>query len=244
MLAVDPGFKPDGVMTSSLTLSRARYRDNAGMLTFVNEALERFRSLPGVEAAGATSNMPLSGNNNNSVIFGGRLPDEPRRVGGGAGAGQHHARILRSHGRAPRVGAILRPARPRADVTGGDRVRHSQPKVVIVDDRLARRFWPGQDPVGRPHVMPTDTNNLTAITDRTIMIEVVGVVRELKLQSLTQADQAVGAAYFPFAQNMPPPQGQGILHNASPSGPAVIPSALAGPVRSAIMTVDREVAPV
>jgi len=90
--------------------------------------------------------------------------------------------------------------------------------------------------------MPTDTNNLTSITDRTIMIEVVGVVRELKLQSLTQADQAVGAAYFPFAQNMPPPQGQGILYNFAirTNGD---PSALAGPVRSAIATVDREVAP-
>src|SRR5207342_3072062 len=74
-----------------------------------------------------------------------------------------------------------------------------------------------------------------------IMIEVVGVVRELKLQSLTQADQAVGACYFPFAQNMPPPQGQGILYNFA-IRTAGDPAVLAGPVRSAIATVDREVA--
>ena len=242
VLAVDPGFKPDGVMTTSLTLSRARYRDNASMLTFVNEALERFRSLPGVEAAGATSNMPLSGNNSNSVIFA-----EGYRMSPGESA-VAPAQVNITPGFFEAMGARLVSGRffdQRDHVLmslGVSAFGTSQPKVVIVDDRLARRFWPGQDPVGRRMYMPTDTNNITAITDRTIMIEVVGVVRELKLQSLTQADQAVGACYFPFAQNMPPPQGQGILYNFAIRA-AGDPSALAGPVRSAIATVDREVAP-
>ncbi len=241
VLAVDAGFKPDGVMTASLTLSRARYRDNASMLTFVNEALERFRSLPGVEAAGATSNMPLSGNNSNSVIFA-----EGYRMGQGESA-IAPAQVNITPGFFEAMGARLVSGRffdQRDHVLmslGTTAFGVSQPKVVIVDERLARRFWPGQDPVGRRMYLPTDTNNLTAVTDRTLFIEVVGVVRELKLQSLTQADQAVGACYFPFAQNMPPPQAQGILYNFAikTNGDA---SALAGPVRAAIGTVDREVA--
>jgi putative ABC transport system permease protein len=241
VLAVDPGFKPDSVMTSSLTLSRARYRDNASMLTFVNESLERLRSLPGVEAAGATSNMPLSGNNNNSVIFA-----EGYRMNPGESA-VAPAQVNITPGFFEAMGARLVSGRffdQRDHVLmslGVSAFGTSQPKVVIVDDRLARRFWPGQDPVGRRMYLPTDSNNLTAVTDRTIMIEVVGVVRELKLQSLTQADQAIGACYFPFAQNMPPPQSQGILYNFAirTNGD---PALLAGPIRSALATVDREVA--
>ena len=53
----------------------------------------------------------------------------------------------------------------------------SQPHVVIVDDRLARRFWPGQNPVGRRMFLPTDPNNLTAVTPQTVFMDVVGVIR-------------------------------------------------------------------
>src|SRR6185295_18516868 len=73
-----------------------------------------------------------------------------------------------------------------------------QPRAVVVDDRLARRFWAGQDPVGRRMYLPTDLNRITAITPQTVFIEVIGVVHELKLQNLTQSDDAVGAAYFPL----------------------------------------------
>jgi predicted lysophospholipase L1 biosynthesis ABC-type transport system permease subunit len=90
--------------------------------------------------------------------------------------------------------------------------------------------------------MPTDLNNLTAITDRTVFIEVVGVVRELKLRSLTQEDEVVGACYFPVAQNMPPQQAQGILLNFAVKT-AGDPAALAGPLRAAIAEVDRGAAP-
>jgi predicted permease len=75
-------------------------------------------------------------------------------------------------------------------------------KVIIVDEKLARRFWPGQDPIGRRMYRPTDLNNLLAVTDKTVFLTVVGVIADVKLHSLTEGDKAVGAYYTPIAQDV------------------------------------------
>jgi predicted permease len=242
VLAVDPGFKPDGVLTATIVLPRARYQDNARMLGFLDDALRRIRSLPGVEAAGSTSIMPVSGNLSNSVIFA-----EGYRMGPGESA-IAPSQVNVTPGFFESMGVKLVSGRFFDDrdhvltSAATSAFGTSQPKVVIVDDRLARRFWPGQDPVGRRMFLPTDPNNLTAVTERTVFIDVVGVISELKLQSLTQSDELVGACYFPVAQNMPPLQAQGILFNLT-IRTSTDPESLAGPVRAAIASVDREVAP-
>jgi hypothetical protein len=73
--------------------------------------------------------------------------------------------------------------------------------VAIVDERLARRFWPDQDPIGRRLYLPTDLNNLTAITKDTVLRTVVGVIADMKLRDLTEGERVVGAYYFPMAQD-------------------------------------------
>ena len=117
----------------------------------------------------------------------------------------------------------------------------NQPRVAIVDDRLARRFWPGQDPIGRRMYLPTDPNNLTAVTPQTVFMDVVGVIREMKLQSLTQQDEFVGAVYFPVLQTMPPAQAQGLGLNYAIKT-AGDPAALGGALRQTIASLDRELA--
>ncbi len=69
VLAVDPGFTADSVMTAAISLPRARYTDDAALIRFTHEALQRLRALPGVTAVGATDTIPFGGNNNDSVIF-------------------------------------------------------------------------------------------------------------------------------------------------------------------------------
>ena len=69
VLAVDPGFTADSVMTASISLPRARYTDDAALIRFTDEALRRLRALPGVTAVGATDTIPFGGNNNDSVIL-------------------------------------------------------------------------------------------------------------------------------------------------------------------------------
>ena len=69
VLAVDPGFNTDHVLTASISLPPTRYKDDASLRTFSAEALRRVRALPGVKAAGATDTIPFGGNHNDSVIL-------------------------------------------------------------------------------------------------------------------------------------------------------------------------------
>ncbi len=94
-----------------------------------------------------------------------------------------------------------------------DRDGATAPKVVIVDDELAKHFWPDQDPIGRRMYLPTDLNNLLAVTDKTVFLTVVGVIHEMKLDSLADQKTDVGAYYFPMRS------GPAIAASRSPSGP-------------------------
>jgi len=242
ILAVDPGFRPDGVMTASVVVPRARYRDNAAMFNFLNDSLDRLRRLPGVTAAGTTNLVPLSGNVTGSVIL---AEGYQMRPGESAIA---PSLVNISPGYFEAMGVTLISGRffdehdhvlpPPGDNTA---FGTAQPRVTIVDERLARRFWPGQDPIGRRMYLPTDLNNLTAITPQTVFIDVVGVVREMKLQSLTQDEQLAGACYFPVAQTMPPPAAQAMGFNYAVRTSRE-PGALGGSIVAAIRDVDRELA--
>ena len=57
--------------------------------------------------------------------------------------------------------------------SGSDRA--GTPRVIIVDEKLAERFWPAQDPIGRRMYFPTDINELVAV-NKTVFLTVVGVV--------------------------------------------------------------------
>src|SRR4029078_9691038 len=86
-----------------------------------------------------------------------------------------------------------------------DRDTKGAPRVIIVDDRLARRFWPNQSPIARRMYRPGDASGgPTAIAAKPEFFTVVGIVAEMKQRSLTDGDKAVGAYYFPVAQE---PQG-------------------------------------
>jgi putative ABC transport system permease protein len=241
VLSVDPGFKADHVFTGTVVLPRSRFRENSAMVAFLNESLQRIRALPGVVAAGTTGLMPLSGNSSNSVIFAEGYQMKP----GDSAIAPTNASV--SPGFFEAMGVQLmagrffdeRDAEPPGAAPNAFGL--NQPRVAIVDDRLARRFWPGQDPIGRRMYLPTDPNNLTAVTPQTVFIDVVGVIKEMKLQSLTQQDEFVGAVYFPVLQTMPPAQAAGLGLNYAIKT-ASDPGALGGALRQTIASLDRELA--
>ena len=72
--------------------------------------------------------------------------------------------------------------------------------VVIVDDRLARKFWPGIDPIGHRVFQPQNPKNLLAPDKNTRWVTVVGVVGETKMAGLISRETSVGTYYFPLAQ--------------------------------------------
>jgi len=204
ILAVQPGFNADGVLTASVTLPRSRYTDDTALIGFTHEALQRLRALPGVVAAGATDTIPFGGNNNDSVIFAegyqmkaGESVISPSRVDVTVGyfeaMGVRLARGRFFDGRD--VASAARQANADARPKG--------PASVIVDETLAKRFWPNQDPIGRRLYQPTDVTkgDLTAINDKTVFHTVVGVIADVKLHDLTEGGKSVGTYYFPIDQD-------------------------------------------
>src|SRR5262249_8569720 len=147
VLAVDPGFRPDHVLTVSVNIPRARYGEDPSLVAFHNAALRELRALPGVSVVGATDWIPLSANANDGVI-------------------------LAEGYQTPRGESVISPSN--ADVTPGyfeamgvplvrgrffdTRDSAASPKTIIVDEKLAKRFWPNQDPIGRRMYRPTDLN--------------------------------------------------------------------------------------
>ena len=84
-----------------------------------------------------------------------------------------------------------------------DRDNEAAPGVVIVDERLAQKFWPGRDPLGRRMYKPNNPRDLLSIDANTRWLTVVGVVREVQMEDLAGRPNAVGAFYFPAAQVVP-----------------------------------------
>jgi predicted permease len=74
-------------------------------------------------------------------------------------------------------------------------------RVALIDERLAAKFWPGRDPIGRRLYSPTSAKDLFAVGPNTKYITVVGVLREVQLTGLGSAEKKVGAYYFPLSQS-------------------------------------------
>jgi predicted permease len=235
VLAVQPGFNPDGILTASVGLPRSRYPDAKAVAAFTREALVRLRALPGVNSVGATDTIPFGGNNSDSVIFAegyqmkpGESVISPSRVTASAGYFETiGTRLVRGRFFDGRDALAADPA-----ATMG---RHpAAPSSVIIDETLAKRFWPGQDPIGRRMYSPSDAaGDITAITDKTTFYTVVGVVGDVKLHDLTEGGTSVGAFFFPMDQN--PTNGMTFALRTAGD-----PLALTSAVRGTLNGLDRE----
>ncbi len=175
---VDPGFDPRGVVRIAVLLPKERYDTNEKKAAFFGALVDRLRALPGVESVGATSNLPLNGNSNWPVAFEGRpappVSQQPNVVTEIV-AGDYF-RTMRIPLRRGRVfGAHDDP---------------SAPGVVVISEAMARRFWPGEDPIGK---------RLTTAFFPEKTREVVGIVGNVKLLGL-EVREPVSAMYLPLAQ--------------------------------------------
>jgi predicted permease len=189
VMHLDLGFHPENVATAAVSLPHTVYPANANRAAFMRRALEGIRAVPGVQAAGATDGLPFSGNGSSNVILGeGHVmqPGEsllaPTQITATAGYFDAMGITL--------VRGRLFDARDTADA----------PKTAIVDDKLARKFWPGQDAVGHRLYLPTDLKNVAAITKDTTFFLVVGVVGDVQTVDPRPDVKTVGTFYFPYQQ--------------------------------------------
>lgn len=189
VLTIDPGFQPNGVLTASVNLPQVRYSSSQAIRQFTDDALRALRSVPGVVAAGTTTSIPFGDDFSEDVL----LPEGYRMNPGESLIAPYTSSVSPGYFETMRV--HLQRGR-----LFDERDTLDSPRVVIVDERLARRFWPGIDPIGRRMYEPTDAKYILAITDRTQWFTVIGVVGEVRLRGLVEGVGDTGAYYLPQAQ--------------------------------------------
>ncbi len=179
VLAVDPGFDPRGVLAVSLSLPAARYDGPAAKAALYERLVEEVGALPGVRAAAVVYTLPLGGSNRSNSF---RIVDREEAAGRSPDAS--YRSISSDYFRV--MGIPLRRGRAfdRRDTAGA-------PRVAIVSESLARRFFPEEDPVGRTIETDEDPSVKRAI------VGVVGDVRYLGLDAATEPEYYVPAAQAP-----------------------------------------------
>lgn len=205
----DLGWNPDGIFNGYLVTPYNRYGDDEKCRTFHRDLLERLTAIPGVQHASITTGLPMF-----SFFGSANLVAEGQTVSPGQEPLAMEASVSSDYFAVAQVplrrGAFF-PADLRAD---------SRP-MVIVNESLARRFWPGEDAVGKR----------VRFKDRDALAEVVGVVGDVRMAANLGRPETTLQIYRPLVQN--PPRYQLIaLRSGLP------PETLTSAVRQAVAALD------
>jgi predicted permease len=222
VLAVKPGFDASHVLTGIVSPPASRYKEDAQIIAFWNRLVDNVRALPGVESAGIANSIPLGGGYSDSVI----LAEGYAMAPGESLISPYNSRV--SPGYFETMSIPLKRGRL---FTASDDER--APKVLIIDERLAQRFWKDADPVGRRMWKPDSPEEFkTGPGPKSRFYTVVGVVGNVRTTGLTEKEP-VGAYYFPFAQQVT----RGMTLVARTAGD---PSSIVGAVRQQVTSIDPE----
>jgi putative ABC transport system permease protein len=186
--SVSPGFTPQNALTAQIVLPSARYREPEQRARFFQQLSEQARALPGVQAVGAISILPLGGGwSRTSIAIEGRA--EMTNLAAQARPRIHPRTVTPDYFQA--LGIPLLNGR---FLTSKD--DSNAPLVALINQTAAQRYWPGQNPLG----------HRVQIGGGAPWREVIGVVGDVKDQGL---DQEINPeVYFAWAQD---PQRDGTL---------------------------------
>ena len=179
LASVDPGFTPDHTLTMRLSLPSARYSD-AQMMQFYSRLFARIDTLPGVQAAGAVSFLPMTGLASATRV---QIVGQPAPA-----AGQEPVADVRvvNHAYFKAMGVPLIAGRLFNDDNPSD--AHGR---IVVNSTLARQYWPGEDPIGK---------RLRVNWGDTVDDEVIGVVGDMKHAGLEAPARAT--TFWPYPRTV------------------------------------------
>ena len=182
VLRVDPGFDRQNVLTAYINLPDNRY-STMQQIQFYEQLLSRIQAIPGVQAASASTPIPLSGNSMRVSfdIEGHPLPPGERNA----------ARIFIANPGFFRTMGI--PVLRGREFQNSD--QPTSPPVVVISESFARKYFPDVDPIGR-HINPGLSDGVVKEVPR----EIVGVVGDIKAVRLTE--DVTPAYYVPYAQGV------------------------------------------
>ena len=193
----DPGFNPHGVLTVSLSLPNARYADGPKIAAFQQQLLDRIVALPGVESAGLTSDLPWTGYDENT----GFLIEGKTFAENDTPEARYH-RVSADYFRT--VGVPLLEGR---HFTSADRL--GTQRVVLINQSLAERYWPGESAVG-------SRITFTSRPEEKDWFLVTGVVGDVK--DFPHSPAAVPAFYWASMQQTPRQMILAVRSSADPLG--------------------------
>jgi putative ABC transport system permease protein len=206
----NPGFDPRRVLTASVSLPKVKYSKDEQLAAFYGQAVERASQLPGVEAAGAILPLPYSDNGiqTNFSVEGQPEPSSGAQpIAGGRIITPDYIRAMSI--------PVLRGR------TFDEHDNAESPKVLLVNETLARKYFPGQDPVGqRLHI------GLNGIHG-----EIVGVVGDVRDRHLEK--EADPEYYVPFRQV--PTSSMALVMRVRTD-----PASLAAPLRAVMQGLDKD----
>lgn len=159
---VDPGFRADNLLTMNIVLPEPKYEELERRSAFYTDLIQRVQSLAGVRSAAVTTNLPLYRQGNSiSIGIEGRPAPPPE---------QKWIIVTRiiSPGYFDTMGIPLLKGRPLTDQDTS-----TSPNVVVISETMARRFWPGEDPIGKR----ISAGRVEKPED---WIQVVGIVKDVR----------------------------------------------------------------
>jgi predicted permease len=213
LLQVDPGFRPERVLTATLELPFSKYATGPQTIDFYRRLLADLAGQPGVVSAAVSSDVPMGGADQMTPAF--RVEGQPVPPGRPAPRADLH---VASEEYFRTLGIPLRAGRsfaPRDDTQA--------PKVAIVNRELARHWWPDRSPLGQRLALE--------LPNRSEWRTVVGVAADVRHQGLGAPMRPT--LYLPF-QQLPGPGSQLFVRTRTE------PAAFLANLRAAVARIDRE----
>ena len=209
LFAVDPGFTAGQVLTMRVNITGDRYREDSAAYRYFLRVVDAVRQVPGVVTAAATSQLPLSGDNE---VYGVHFESSP--LGHDAGSVVRYA-VTTAYFKT--MGITLVRGRAFQPTDNG-----TAPHVVVLNQTFARRAFAGRDPIGEHlHIGP----------DRGPWYTVVGVVADVRQQSL--AGEVAEAVYIPTEQSWFADREMSLVAQVRSQ-----PASMAPSIKAAIWSVD------
>jgi putative ABC transport system permease protein len=208
LLDVSPGFNAENLLTMNISLTGSKYRETPDRMAFFQQAIQRINSSPGVQGAATVLGLPLGGVGSRYFQIEGRPPQPPGQ-GYNANINAASADYFRT------MGIPLIRGR---EFNEGDVM--DSPPVVIINQALARQFWPDEDPIGKR--MGTANEPLRTV------VGIVGDVRQAGLEIEPRAE-----FFYPFFQ-LDFGSGTFVVRTSGD------PKAMIAAVRSELQAVDKD----
>ncbi|HJU89493.1 MAG TPA: ABC transporter permease [Gemmatimonadaceae bacterium] len=181
LVQVDPGFRAENVMTFTLSLPEEKYEELSSQSLFIDQLVERLRAVPGVKATAASIGLPLTGF---SFSFSFEIAGKPKPPDGEEPSAQVRL-VTPDYFRTMEIPTIRGRTFTPADRWGSQ-------QVLVATESAARRFFPGEDPIGKRITFGWGRDSLR------LGGEIVGIIGDVRQSELSKA--ALPEIYAPFAQ--------------------------------------------